>query len=535
MKTGTAMNAKVLIIEDEPSLANNLAAALARSGVSAVVAGSLAAASKNINVAEYALVCADIQLGDGSGLDFCEAMRRERPETPVIMMTGQDTAANRLRAEDLGAAAFIAKPFPLARFREMVAAMLRERSHGGGNADAPRILMYSHDTIGLGHMRRNSAIAARIVEQNPLASVLMLVGSPSGIPFALPPGVDYVKLPSLAKVGRDIWRPQSLRVSSEDVISLRSALIEQAVISFAPNLFLADHEPGGVSGELLPALRRLNKAGAHIVLGLRDILDEPQITRQSWRKRGTDRVIQSLYEQILVYGDEDVFPTQAAYGLTSLLPGKVFSCGYVTNSGILKPERASSRAKARIVVAGGGGRDAFPLMAAAVEALISLPPHERPDADIIAGPLMDAELRGPLEKSALDHDIRVLTTHPDVPSLLAEADLFVTMGGYNSIIEAAAIGCPTLVVPRVGPSAEQRLRAECMAERGAVEVIAASEASSKRLAQIFGNVRPNAGRMVSSLDLGGAERAAARICSLIEQDATRRVSQSSRRNHARAG
>ena len=84
------MTETVLIIEDETSLANNLAAALARGGVNAVIANSLAAASGRIGSADYDLVCADIQLGDGSGLDFCEDMRRDRPDLPVIMMTGQD-------------------------------------------------------------------------------------------------------------------------------------------------------------------------------------------------------------------------------------------------------------------------------------------------------------------------------------------------------------------------------------------------------------------------------------------------------------
>ncbi len=528
------MTETVLIIEDETSLANNLAAALARGGVNAVIADSLAAASGRIGSADYDLVCADIQLGDGSGLDFCADMRRDRPDLPVIMMTGQDTTDNRLRSEGFGAAAFIAKPFALTRFRDMVAAMLREKQGSQASADALRILMYSHDTIGLGHMRRNSAIAARIVEQNPRASVLMLVGSPTGIPFALPPGVDYVKLPSLAKVGRSLWRPQSLRVSPSAVISLRAALIEQAAVSFAPNLFLVDHEPAGVSGELIPTLERLRAEKTELVLGLRDILDEPEITLKNWEARGTNQTVKSLYDRIFVYGDESVFPTRQAYGLEKLLPRRVTSCGYVTSLDGSRGPAAAGQTKARIVVAGGGGRDAFPLLVAALEALALIPEEERPDADIISGPLMDAELVQPLKKAAADLSVRFMKSHPDIPALIAEADLFITMGGYNSIIEAVGAGCPALVVPRVGPSAEQRLRAECLAKRGIVEMIPANDADAIRLAGAIRKVRPGTPRKTASLDLGGADRAAEIICGLVEKNEQSRLLAKKEVKHANA-
>jgi predicted glycosyltransferase/CheY-like chemotaxis protein len=528
------MNQTVLIIEDETSLANNLAAALARGGVDSVIANSLAAASGRISSADYDLVCADIQLGDGSGLDFCEGMRRDRPDLPVIMMTGQDTTDNRLRSEGFGASAFIAKPFPLTRFRDMVAAMLREKQGNQLSAQAPRILMYSHDTIGLGHMRRNSAIAARIVEQNPRASVLMLVGSPSGIPFALSPGVDYVKLPSLTKVGRSLWRPQSLRVSPSDVISLRAALIEQTAVSFAPNLFLVDHEPSGVSDELIPTLKRLRAEKTEIVLGLRDILDDPEVTLKNWEVRGTNEIVKRLYDRIFVYGDESVFASRQVYHIEKLKPYNVSSCGYVTSVSSPHQGPATKPVRARIVVAGGGGRDAFPLLASTLEALASMASEERPDADIIAGPLMDAELLQPLEKASADIGARFMKSHPDIPALIAEADLFITMGGYNSIVEAISIGCPTLVVPRVGPSAEQRLRAECLAKRGAVEMISANDADAGRLSVAIKKTRPGAPRMTPSIDLGGADRAAALIGGLVEKNMLVRLADNKELKHAKA-
>ena len=518
------MTAQVLIIEDEKILASNLATALARAGVSSHIANSIADASSLFCSHDYNLICADIQLGDGNGLAFCEEARQTKPSLPIIVMTGQDTSGNRLRSEGFGATAFVAKPFSLSRFRELVATLLREGLASVERQErdvAPRIMMYSHDTIGLGHMRRNSAIASHIVAQNPLASVLMLVGSPTGLFFDLPPGIDYIKLPSLAKVAREVWRPQSLRITSGDVLAMRSGLIERAVDTFKPDVLLVDHEANGVWNELIPALElvRRNNAATRIILGLRDILDEPAETLRSWNSRGTVETIRRFYDDILVYGEESLFPSRTAYGLDNLVPGHVHSCGYVTNVESVS-DRNSTRNPSghkRIVVAGGGGRDAFPLLAAAVEALLAIPLNERPSADIIAGPLMDSDLFGPLGKSSAAAGINFYRTHPNVPQLLASADLFVTMGGYNSVVEAIATGCPTLVVPRVGPSAEQRMRAECLRAKGIVDVLQAHEANASGLGAAFRRLlQKPAQKHNQTINLRGAEYAASFIAKAIE-------------------
>jgi predicted glycosyltransferase len=519
------MTARVLIVEDEVVLARNLAAALGRVGVVAQVAHSIAEARRCMEADGCDLVCADIQLGDGNGLDFCESLRQRLPLLPVIMMTGQDTSHNRMRSEQLGATAFVAKPFSLTRLRELVATLLREGTRAAPRTDdrrPPCVLMYSHDTIGLGHVRRNSAIASRIVARDPSASVLMLVGSPTGVPFDLPPGVDYIKLPSLTKVARNVWRPQSLRIASDDVMTLRASLIERAMQSFRPDVILVDHEPAGVWNELVPALElvRRQRPQTRIILGLRDILDEPRVTAAAWSENGTAEVIKTLYDGIFVYGDEAIFPSRETYGLDALVPGRVQSCGYVTT---VEPSRdgiaLTPGSKPRVVVAGGGGRDAYPVLSAAVAAMGSIGEHLRPEADLVAGPLMDDDLWRQLERDAVAAGMRFHRSHPNTQSLLRGADLYVTMGGYNSVIEAVAAGCRTLIVPRVGPSAEQRMRAQCLAQHGLVEMLPIDDALQSSLACVFEGLGEPRMAMRLPLDLNGAERAAALICSALEATA----------------
>ncbi|MEZ5666132.1 MAG: response regulator [Alphaproteobacteria bacterium] len=517
------MSKHVLIVEDEPIVRRNLASALERAGLRASTAPSVAAAHRVLTQQPCDLICLDIQLEDGDGLEFMTRMRATQPSVPVVVMSGRDSQSNRSRAESIHASAFLAKPFALSRFQDLVVSLLSERA-GGGDAErtaaGPLVMMYSHDTIGMGHLRRNAAIAAQVVATMPEASVLMLVGCPAGVVFDLPQGVDFIKLPALVKVSRDVWRPGGLRITADATRELRCGLIDRAVETFRPDVLLVDHEPAGVWDELVPVLERLRAAGAgtRVMLGLRDILDEPERTRESWAARAIDGVVRSCYDHILVYGDPLIYPSSERYGLETLAPDRVHYCGYVT-SAAAEPRSPRTRLddRPRLLVAGGGGRDAFPMMHACMAALEWMAPENRPEALIVTGPLMDQELREDLAMRADRIGVTVRVSENDFPLRLRDADHFVTMGGYNSMIEALAVGCPTLVIPRVGPSREQQMRADMFAARGFVQTLSAEDASPQRLAELFAAIKPRAQRPPPRLRISGAADAAALITRALQE------------------
>jgi len=148
-----------------------------------------------------------------------------------------------------------------------------------GTSHAPRILLYSHDTFGLGHLRRNLAIAGRLSHALPGVSLLLLSGSQAVQQFILPLGADTVKLPTVTKLGPEHYVAQGLTITPSEVLALRRGLILETVMSFKPDLLLVDHAPLGMRGELRPALEyvRANLPQSRVVLGLRDILDEPAV------------------------------------------------------------------------------------------------------------------------------------------------------------------------------------------------------------------------------------------------------------------
>jgi len=356
----------------------------------------------------------------------------------------------------------------------------------GGNSTC--VMTYSHDGFGLGHLRRNTTIASVVAGQVPDSSVLMMIGCPSGAVFKLPMGVDFIKLPSVIKRNTGVWLPLRLRIGLEKTKALRVATIQEAVRVFHPQVLLVDHVPVGIWGELLPSLQMLKRRSdaPTIVLGLRDILDAPEVTRSLWERDGTYEAIRRYYDEIFIYGRKEIFDTGAQYGLDGEFTSKLRYVGYVCDQ-----EPYSSREEMRrelqvenklIVVTGGGGADAFPMMLECMKALHLLGPQAGLEAIFVTGPLMESGEREHLRELAKGLKVRVLIHVDDLLSYMNAADLVVTMAGYNSLYQLLRLRKKELVVPRPGPSAEQKTRARIFAERGLVDVLYPGKFSLKEMA-----------------------------------------------------
>ncbi|HEX4477696.1 MAG TPA: response regulator transcription factor [Polyangiaceae bacterium] len=117
------MRHRILVVEDEPAIAESVAYALERDGFDAVTAGSLAAAKERLGAAS--LVVLDLMLSDGSGFDFIGDVRREGNATPIIVLSSRDSEADRVAALETGADDYVTKPFSPREIVARVRAVLR--------------------------------------------------------------------------------------------------------------------------------------------------------------------------------------------------------------------------------------------------------------------------------------------------------------------------------------------------------------------------------------------------------------------------
>ena len=163
-----------------------------------------------------------------------------------------------------------------------------------------RVLMYSHDTMGLGHLRRCRAIAHSLVERQSDLSVLILSGSPIIGSFDFRTRVDFVRIPGVIKLRNGDYTSLNLHLDIEETLNLRSSIIKHTAEAFDPDLFIVDKEPWGLRGEVRPTLEMLKERGTPLVLGLRDVMDEPEKLLPEWERKNAVEALRDFYDEIWV-------------------------------------------------------------------------------------------------------------------------------------------------------------------------------------------------------------------------------------------
>jgi predicted glycosyltransferase len=383
----------------------------------------------------------------------------------------------------------------------------------------PKILMYSHDSYGLGHLRRTLALAEAFVKRDPGASVLILTGSTVSGMFQMSRGIDIVKLPSAVKVDNGVYRPSRMPITFEDLRNIRSDLIQSAAASFGPDAFIVDKSPLGMKREVVRTLEYLREAqpSTLLVLGLRDVMDDPERVRRHWQDTRITEAIEKFYDLILIYGPRDIYDPLPEYGLPPVILSRSHYVGYVGRSPTLADTSDMQIEPGYVLVTAGGGGDGFHLIRNYLESLRGTEPHFR--SIVVTGPLMDEEARREIDRLAHGPRVGVLDFRADMERLIQRARAVVAMGGYNTTIELLAARKPALIVPRVEPRLEQLIRAKRLASLGLVEMIHPHDLTPELMrARVEELVRRDPALTPRvRVDLSGAVRAVELVRSGIEQ------------------
>ena len=394
-------------------------------------------------------------------------------------------------------------------------------------SDAPRILLYSHDGLGLGHFRRTLNIGEALLRRLPDAGILLLTSLPAN-EFRLPDKLDFVRMPGL-DTPRIFSARRKERHAPRDVFAVRKAILAAVVESFAPHVMLVDHAPAGLAGELLPILRRTWPAGARprFVLGLRDIVYGPQLTTATWEKTGSVELLEDVYDQILVYGDRSFFDPILEYSLSPAVAARTTFVGVLHRTppaGSIAEtvtEKEARLADMPFVVASvGGGIDGAPVIRALLDAFAAqlLPAVA---ASVVTGPHMPEAERRDLEAIAESLPLVTLSGFQDaLLSQIARADAVVTMGGYNSVWEAIGLAKYPIIVPRNGRVDEQLVRATRLSQRGLAEVILPEQLTPQTLVDAIQRAFQRSSAISPALDMQGLDRTAAVIARMLGRNHT---------------
>lgn len=356
-----------------------------------------------------------------------------------------------------------------------------------------RLALYSHDAKGLGHLRRNLALAHHLARALPGltgrdVTGLVITGLAPGQEHRLPEGFDWLVLPGVKKA-EGTYLPQRLRITREDLGLVRSALLSGVLTTFTPDLLIIDRHPYGVHQELREPLARLRQASpdARMVLGLREVLDTPETVQREWEELGEADTLRRLIDEVWVYGDASVHDLSATGEAPAALEERMRYTGYLAHgrdaaetthgseaSGALAGN--AEVAEAFILTTAGGGSDGINLLRAAATARV-------PDGYrhvVVTGPQLDAARFHQVAQAAGPRTI-VRRTWPGMSHHIQRAAAVISMAGYNTVSEILASDTPALLVPRETPRLEQFIRATALKDVGATDLLRVADLSAAAL------------------------------------------------------
>ena len=370
-----------------------------------------------------------------------------------------------------------------------------------GRNSTYKILMYSHDTYGLGHIRRTMAIASQLRDVN--VNILILTGSPIAGRFVFPRQIDFIRIPGMIKKTNDEYLPLSIKINPLHALAIRRNIITATAKTFQPHLFIVDKEPLGLKREVLPTLQWIRRClpKSRTIYGLRDIMDDADTVRRDWTEKNVYPVLENLYSEIWVYGNREFYDPIREYAIPESIKNKVHFTGYIARKtpgrksvqGI-REELGLKAGEKLVVVTTGGGGDGYAVMDSF---LTMLEKESRPipfKSVLITGPFMPKKGRESITSRARGLDAVAYNFFSRMEKLMAAADLVICMGGYNTVCEIISQGTLSLLIPRDTPRKEQLIRARIFSEHKLVDYLPWNDLSPGRLrAKVFSmleNPRP---------------------------------------------
>jgi len=366
-------------------------------------------------------------------------------------------------------------------------------------AERPRVLIYSHDSFGLGHLRRCRAIAHAMVGAVDNLTVLILSGSPIIGSFDFRARVDFVRVPGVIKLRNGEYTALNLLLDTDQTMAMRASIIQHTADIFDPDIFLVDKEPLGLRGEVKETMEMLKVRGTKLILGLRDVMDDAALLAPEWERKGVMPALRDIYDEIWVYGLPQVHDPLEDLEVPQSVRRKMVYTGYLERSvpqALPEQSLPTGLQEPFILVTTGGGGDGDLLVDWVLRAYESdMAPLIH--ALIVFGPFMQPELQTEFhERVDRLENVTAITFDAHLETLMAQASGIVGMGGYNTFCEILSFDKPAIIVPRQMPRREQLIRASRAQELGLVAMLtedgaAKPEVMATAIRQLMQQGRPS--------------------------------------------
>ena len=377
----------------------------------------------------------------------------------------------------------------------------------------PNIFLYVQNLLGIGHLRRAAAISRALTE---IGLEVNFVSGGIPIPNLNVGRAKFHQLPPVRSLDRNfkVLVDETGREIDDNWRQNRCSKLLNLFEETKPSMILTELFPFGrrqFRFELMPLLDRAQEAKwkPQIVASMRDIL----VTKSRHdRNMEISRTLTAYYDKVLVHGDKQIITLEETFPLSQEITHLVEYTGYVLNPSI--SDSKETVGSGEVVVSFGGGA----VGSDTLTKLFKIRREKLMDDTrwrFIVGPHMPEEILHEVKRSPIENTI-IERMRPDLPSLINRARLSISQAGYNTVAEVLSSNTPAILVPfEGGDETEQRIRADLLAKRGAVEVVYEDKLDSQTLTKAITRALKDQTKTDLKIDLKGAERTAKILSKMI--------------------
>lgn len=389
-----------------------------------------------------------------------------------------------------------------------------------GSGSGIRVMMYMHDTLGLGRLRRSLKISRALKSSYPDLSILLVTGSPMAAGFQVPDGIRIVKLPSLRKTGDAEYEPQTSGETKDEILTSRSRLLNETARDFSPHIFLADHSHLSMNDEIIPCLKSLgeNENQCIRILGIRGIIDDPAKVVSRWKDFNIYGILKDQYDLILMYTTPVVFDPVSSYEFPDEVSEKARYCGYIIDQTDVTDKTTRVKRDSRdgrkmvTVTIGGGEYWGEIIIGNFLKVLRRFAPEISFDSIILTGPFIPDDQWHTFQEESKGLPAEIIRFTSDVRPLFKRSDLVISTAGYNTVTDLLGFASKAIVIPRIKYRVEQLMRAKRFDELGLVKFMHPDDITPETLYKSIRSLleddsRPlEDARAINKIELRGTDR-----------------------------
>lgn len=384
-----------------------------------------------------------------------------------------------------------------------------------------KVMFYCQHILGIGHLVRSMEIVRGLIQD---FHVCFINGGEVIPEFDIPPGVEVVNLPAIKTDAefKELQVVDNLQ-SLEQVQSIRCNQLLKVFEQFQPDILIVELFPFGrrrFGFELIPLLEKAKVSQTKIVSSLRDIV----VTKQDKvrHEQKVCKLMNQYFDLLLIHGDPKFINLEESFSRVKDLKAQVYYTGYVVQPPPEKINHDINSDRPTILVSVGGGRFGHELLDCVVQTAPilekTLPLHH---IQIFTGPFMPQEKFLQLQKMAAGQtNITIDRYTNQLMAYMKQADLSISMSGYNTTMNILMTGVRAMLLPFTGnDDREQSIRANKLAQLGIVKTICQEDLKPEILANKIANYinqKPTA----INFDFQGVEKTNTLLQKLLQKQTT---------------